>query len=540
MEAMSCARQVSGLELTARDTVHFYASVFNLKLAVCKEFSDILNISRYDVLTSNMFPVRKRVKRWFFTGGLSALTGLADSSTVEKLSKDAHKILVREQQDAVQIANLDNKANEILGSLKDQNDKVARLYEDESRLNFDLKNVLADEQEITRRIDEFMAALESLTDVEIEYSSLASTFVGIEMLVEDLERQIYSMISQSVTVDMLPRDFGQINKFKAGAILFARISGKVDAGGHKLVYRLPEVLEIYDLSRVTVLPISLQRNLWGRFQLESKSIAKNRKGYSFLFNEEDCTRSGDNLVCFAERLEIHRRPQSCVEELVVNQGFSGICVRKMDLIIPSGQQYIHHTDVNVVTLFSAFNDTMEIVCGARNGSVSSISQIGIGYTIVHLPWGCKILTTELVVYSAATVEVEGSIPLVTAKDWSVEIGKLAEDIGEIHRLNLSRLESDFTQYAESVRVSKMDIAEVEDSIRSFKRIERLTRYNPVNIDWEEPTSVSNVMTAVGAVVILIVVIVPIVICCRCCSCCTSVLEFLWRLVTGTEGASGGQ
>jgi hypothetical protein len=78
----------------------------------------------------------------------------------------------------------------------------------------------------------------------------------------------------------------------------------------------------------------------------------------------------------------------------------------------------------------------------------------------------------------------------------------------------------------------MDIAEVEDSIRSFKRIEKLTRYNPVNIDWEEPTSVSNVMTAVGAVVILIVVIVPIVICCRCCSCCTSVFEFLWKLVTG--------
>jgi hypothetical protein len=76
MEAMSCARQVSGLELTARDTVHFYASVFNLKLTVCKEFSGILNMSSYDVLTSSMLPVGKRVKRWFFTG-------LADNSSRE-------------------------------------------------------------------------------------------------------------------------------------------------------------------------------------------------------------------------------------------------------------------------------------------------------------------------------------------------------------------------------------------------------------------------------------------------------------------------
>jgi hypothetical protein len=165
--------------------------------------------------------------------------------------------------------------------------------------------------------------------------------------------------------------------------------------------------------------------------------------------------------------------------------------------------------------------------------VSSISQeIGVGYTVVHLPWSCKILTTELVVYSAATVKVEGSIPLVTTKDWSVEISKLAEDIGEIHRLNLSRLEIDFTQYAESVRVSRKDIAEVEDSIRSFKRIEKLTRYNPVNFDWEEPMSVNNVMTAFEAVVMLIVVIVPIVNCCRCCSCCKSVFEFLGKLVSG--------
>jgi hypothetical protein len=41
--------------------------------------------------------------------------------------------------------------------------------------------------------------------------------------------------------------------------------------------------------------------------------------------------------------------------------------------------------------------------------------------------------------------------------------------------------------------SWQDIAEVEDSIRIFRRIEKLTEYNPVNIDWEDPMSVSNVM-----------------------------------------------
>jgi hypothetical protein len=70
---------------------------------------------------------KKRYKRWFFTYSVSKLKGLADDSVVSSLSKETQMILKGEQQDAEQIVNLDIKTNEILLSMKNQDDKLWKL-----------------------------------------------------------------------------------------------------------------------------------------------------------------------------------------------------------------------------------------------------------------------------------------------------------------------------------------------------------------------------------------------------------------------------
>jgi hypothetical protein len=70
-----------------------------------------------------------------FTYSLSKLTGLEDDSVVSSLSKETKMILKGEQQDAEQIVNLDIKANEILVFMKNQDDKLGKLYSDASVLN---------------------------------------------------------------------------------------------------------------------------------------------------------------------------------------------------------------------------------------------------------------------------------------------------------------------------------------------------------------------------------------------------------------------
>jgi hypothetical protein len=94
--------------------------------------------------------------------------GLADDSVVSSLSKETRMILKGEQQDAEQIVNLDRKkANEILLSMKNQDDKLGKLYSEESVLNDKLRAVIKEEHNLTIKMDALVFALEVVSDVHI-------------------------------------------------------------------------------------------------------------------------------------------------------------------------------------------------------------------------------------------------------------------------------------------------------------------------------------------------------------------------------------
>jgi hypothetical protein len=175
VEALSCVNQLLGMQLSARDVKHFFNSLYNAKIVFCREFQDLILIDNYSFCTvhkSNTDNDRKRFKRWFFTYSLSKLKGLAEDSVVSSLSKETQMILKGEQQDAEQIVNLDIKTNEILLSMKNQDDKLGKLYSDESVLFDKFRVVIKEEHNLTVKIGDLVFALEAVSDMHIEYSNL--------------------------------------------------------------------------------------------------------------------------------------------------------------------------------------------------------------------------------------------------------------------------------------------------------------------------------------------------------------------------------
>jgi hypothetical protein len=133
VEALSCVNQLLGMQLSAGDAKHFFDSLYNAKLVFCREFQDLILIDNYGFCTVHKYYTvneKKRYKRWFFTYSVSKLKGLADDSVVSSLSKETQMILKGEQQDDEQIVNLDIKTNEILLSMKNQDDKLGKLLSD--------------------------------------------------------------------------------------------------------------------------------------------------------------------------------------------------------------------------------------------------------------------------------------------------------------------------------------------------------------------------------------------------------------------------
>jgi hypothetical protein len=155
-------------------------------------------------------------------------------------------------------------------------------------LNENLKNVISDERNIEHRVNDIIRALETFSDVNLEYESFSMLFMNIEELLQILHHQILSVLMQRLDADMVPLEHDKAGSFGSGLFVHASVIADIDEAGYKLVYRIPEVSDIFRLYRVRALIFPMQRNLWGAMNLGSNSVAVNNRGYSFLYKPEDC------------------------------------------------------------------------------------------------------------------------------------------------------------------------------------------------------------------------------------------------------------
>jgi hypothetical protein len=107
------------------------------------------------------------------------------------------------------------------------------------------------------------------------------------------------------------------------------------------VYTVPEVSGAFLLKAVKVLPVPLQRNLWGDTKIETALVALNDNGWSFAYDNRECVSKGSSAVCEPELLEVHCKPIFCEEELEVQKSFGKICVNSMSLYSPTVQSNIY-------------------------------------------------------------------------------------------------------------------------------------------------------------------------------------------------------
>jgi hypothetical protein len=133
-----------------------------------------------------------------------------------------------------------------------------------------------------------LKALETFSDIDLEYESFATMFTNEEELMQILHHQILSVLMQKLDADMLLLNHVKAGSYGSGLFVHASVIADMDENGYKLVYRIPEVSEIFRLYRVRALTFPMQRNLWGAVNLRSNSVAVNNRGFSFLYKLEDC------------------------------------------------------------------------------------------------------------------------------------------------------------------------------------------------------------------------------------------------------------
>jgi hypothetical protein len=528
-EALSCTHQFAKQHLSTKDSIRQLIIMYNIKIDFLSQFGTFVQLKSYEHLLVNKPKTtnKHRVKRHFLTHPLSVLTGLADADTVKKLAEQNNKVITAEEMDAEQIVVLENRTNSILDSLQMQSSKIGTLYKDEDKLEKELNLLLHDEQNLTRHLSVIVSSLEVLTDTQLEYGSVTFLLNSIEVMILDLEIQVNSILAQEVNAFMIPSS--TIDSISVHSLGAAKLSGRIAADGYSVLIKIISFADVFSRKFVRVLPVPLQRDMWGQLLVEQPIIAINSRG-EYFYDLGLCNTASSVTICEPELLNIRLSPDACVAELVLNKGLGNLCLNSMRIVSPVRQEYIYLKNGDEVVIFTPINDTLTFKCGIAN--IPETKKLAMGLNRLVIPRGCYARTSELVIHSHSMVMDRGLLPSVDNLDFSKDVEELSGLIESVHNLNFTKVIEELRDLGEDVSV---DLASVDESLVEFRKIKALTGYHPMNISLTDPLSLTNVTNYSGATATLLMFIFVCYMCYKCATCCTPVLGLFKCVFEGIFG-----
>ena len=229
-------------------------------------------------------------------------------------------------------------------------------------------------------------------------------------------------------------------------------------------------------------------------------------------------------------------PSSCAEALAsYPTSIPDVCKLHMEITVPKHQKAIHLQASSAVSIFSPFSDSIVVRCKLSPNSTSHPYELSIGVSVITLPPKCVIHTKELRIFAASAPSEENVIPNLWDIDMSADLFALAEDLADLHGINISKLSPDFADFAENVNLEKLDLAEASASIKQFQKIANMENFNVAIPRLEELDNVTWTVAITAWVVALIIILASLKCCVSCCcpniKCCSKAFEALWKIVS---------
>jgi hypothetical protein len=310
------------------------------------------------------------------------------------------------------------------------------------------------------------------------------------------------------------------------------LSGRITADGYSALIKIIQSSDIFSRKFVRVLPVPLQRNMWGQLDVAGSVIAINSRG-EYFYDIGVCSTMSTVTICEPELLNIWLVSDTCVAELVMHGGLGNLCLNSMKIVSPLKQEYIYLKNGDDVVIYTPVNDTLTFKCGIAN--IPETKQLTMGLNKLIIPKGCYARTSELVIHSHSTVIDKGLLPSVGTLDFSKDVEELSGFIESVHDLNFTRVIEELHELGEDVKHVSVDIASVDESLVEFRKIKALIGYHPLNISLTDPLSLTNVTNYSGAVATFLLLLFVCYICYKCATCCAPVFGLLKCIFGGIFG-----
>jgi hypothetical protein len=476
-----------------------------------------------------------REKRNVLTGVFSYITGLATEEEISRIQNNEIKLAFAEKLMSEQIMSINSQSKQILSSLQQQSSKISELYNDEMKVKDSLKTLLSDTSDSISKINQIMASLEIFSDVSVEFSTVFAILDLLPYLITDLHDALLSIATQSITEKLIPpEDLSlKVPVHRRQSLLTSTIVPAINADSFVLYINVPEYYSAFNLCHIRTIPFNkMSNNSYNFINLEKPVVAANSLRESFLYDSNICTTQNTVNVCPAELVSIHNTPITCAEAMATGQSkYFYLCIAKATIVRPTTQSYIFMNKMQSIRLFSPFPDTVTLVCPAA--IQQNATNIVPGNSDLSFHPSCSIKISQLNILSPAKItdttqlEIESSIP-----DLSSALENIANDIELSQKVNLSVIVKDFEKFSNLIDTENIDIAKVKETLDQINAIKQIKDFQPLEIDLEDPTSLSTSVAAASFGVNFLFIIVTLILMQVCCpNVLKCILQPIFKIVT---------
>jgi hypothetical protein len=272
-----------------------------------------------------------RVKRNSVTDFFADITGLAPYDQVEKLQRNEEQIQKVQEETTKEVKTILSQTNAIVDSLKEQSDKLATLYKDETSVKNALSTLLQDENNIMSQLTKIAASLEVMTDVSTEFMVFHSTMNLIPYMLQDIEDCILAIATQSFYPSLVPEEeIRHLIPIHAKASLLAvSISASLTASSYYVDIQIPEFYPAFQVSKVSAIPWYSRKEknsvIYSVYNMAEPFVAVNSQLDVFSFHSEACTKRNSITVCPPYMIKIQTLPATCPQQIVMALDTPDIC-----------------------------------------------------------------------------------------------------------------------------------------------------------------------------------------------------------------------
>ena len=470
--------------------------------------------------------IRPRQKRNIFSDILSSATGLATQTEVSSMVQFEKNLRMQEQNIETQVLNITKATDDLLHNVQTIGLDLTKILKDEKSIFSDIHTLVANQTDIANQLKMIIDTITTASKYQSKFTNILLEINILQASVLKLKSIINSLVTQTVDIGFLDMvntnshlgEYAVKSLSSADAIVYYN----ADTDNYEINYVISDLSSTYSIYKLSSIPLymesvpyALKINKW---------IATNLVGdVIFLTNYLDqCINTGSDKICKLPEVNILHNQTSCELQIVQtllhpeNVNLNSCTDKFRPTEDDDIQSFLYKG--SFISLSSSIQDMAFLSC---NSIIVENYTIDIGSNFINISnkQSCVLHTSIITIY----IKHQPNEFTVTANLIPESITNSINELDNYltDNLNLTYSYMDTRNLLKNLTAEHLllnsDVYTLNNHVDRLLGIKENNKFQPLSLDFEDPSSPSNTLKFVFWAVIVFGVMLLVFMCTSCFS-----------------------